>query len=70
MADAMRRLAAGSRDRDLPGRVGAVAGLVVNRGACHHPDGTVRLVRSALSVFADEVDLHLAGKCSTVEGHR
>jgi NADH:ubiquinone oxidoreductase subunit F (NADH-binding) len=69
MADAMRRLAAGSRDRDLPERVADLAGLVVNRGACHHPDGTVRLVRSALGVFADEVDRHLAGQC-TAEGHR
>ena len=28
------------------------------RGACHHPDGVVRFLRSALDVFADEWDDH------------
>jgi NADH:ubiquinone oxidoreductase subunit F (NADH-binding) len=38
--------------------------LVERRGACHHPDGTVRFLRSALTVFANEVALHEARRCS------
>jgi NADH:ubiquinone oxidoreductase subunit F (NADH-binding) len=70
MARTLHRLAAGERDPGLPDQLARLAELVVNRGACHHPDGTVRLVRSALRVFAAEIDLHLAGRCSTVEGLR
>jgi NADH:ubiquinone oxidoreductase subunit F (NADH-binding) len=41
-----------------------LAGLADGRGACHHPGGTVRMLRSALVTFAAETDLHLAGRCS------
>lgn len=45
------------------GELHRVAGLVEGRGACHHPDGSVRLVRSTLMTFADDVQAHLAGRC-------
>ena len=40
------------------------SGLLPGRGACSHPDATVRLVGSALRVFSDELARHRAGRCS------
>ena len=44
-------------------RIEHLAGLVERRGACAHPDGTARLVRSLVSAFGDEVAAHRAGRC-------
>jgi NADH:ubiquinone oxidoreductase subunit F (NADH-binding) len=38
-------------------------GQVNGRGACSHPDGAVRLISSALTVFAAEVGQHAQGWC-------
>jgi NADH:ubiquinone oxidoreductase subunit F (NADH-binding) len=39
------------------------AGLLAGRGACHHPDGFIRFVRSALTVFRAELGAHAEGRC-------
>ena len=38
-------------------------GQADGRGACHHPDGAVHMVRSALEVFGAEIDRHARGWC-------
>ena len=69
LADTLTRLAHGGRDPGLPHEVSRLAGLVAGRGACHHPDGTARFVRSSLAVFGPEVAAHLGGWC-TAGGRR
>jgi hypothetical protein len=62
----MVELAAGKHRRQTRADLERWSGLVTGRGACHHPDGTVRFVRSALQVFAPEIDRHARGHCSAV----
>jgi NADH:ubiquinone oxidoreductase subunit F (NADH-binding) len=47
-------------------RIPRLNAQIAGRGACSHPDGAVRLARSALAVFRDEIDAHLAGRCTAV----
>jgi NADH:ubiquinone oxidoreductase subunit F (NADH-binding) len=68
MAQTWARLAARERAPGLVERVEELSDLVAGRGACHHPDGTVRFVRSALTVFAGEVAAHLDGRCTATDG--
>ncbi|GAB2987996.1 proton-conducting membrane transporter [Amycolatopsis acidiphila] len=62
MARTMTALAEGARP-DLPERAARLAALVDRRGACGHPDGAARFVRSSLAVFGDEIARHLRGAC-------
>ena len=62
IADDLARLAAGESDPALLSRLQRRLAEVNGRGACRHPDGAVTLVRSALSVFGDDVTAHERGE--------
>jgi NADH:ubiquinone oxidoreductase subunit F (NADH-binding) len=64
IATALHELAGPRPDPQVQADIQRWAGLVQGRGACHHPDGTVRFIRSALQVFAAEVERHARGQCT------
>ncbi|KAA9153625.1 NADH-quinone oxidoreductase subunit F [Amycolatopsis acidicola] len=64
LAQTLQALATGAGTAELPARAARLADLVEGRGACHHPDGTARFVRSTLAVFGDEIAWHLRGECA------
>ena len=46
-------------------------GVINGRGACRHPDGVVRFVRSALDVFGEDVKQHARGvPCSATRSRK
>ena len=61
IAGEMQRVAEG-RTSEL-GTLRRWLGQVDGRGACHHPDGVVRLIRSALDLFEPELEQHARGWC-------
>jgi len=62
LADDLELLAGGRADPGAIGRIDERARSVVGRGACRHPDGVARMVRSALAVFAGDAAAHAAGR--------
>lgn len=64
LADTRATLAGRSSPTMAPARLEQLARLVTGRGACAHPDGTGRLVRSLLTAFPAELDAHVRGTCS------
>lgn len=60
LADTLDQLDVG---RASIGRVVELGDVVSGRGACAHPDGTIRMVRSMVANFAEEIEAHAAGQC-------
>ncbi|MGH3311974.1 MAG: NADH-ubiquinone oxidoreductase-F iron-sulfur binding region domain-containing protein [Streptomyces sp.] len=61
LADALARAADGGGEAALE-TVRARSAAVTKRGACSHPDGTARLVVSALETFPEEFAEHARGR--------
>ncbi len=60
LAEALARLDDGQAAAD---RIGELSRLVTRRGACAHPDGTVRMVQSMMAAFPADVLAHRQGAC-------
>ncbi len=58
LADTLEQIAHGAHGRHAAARVEQLSALVSRRGACGHPDGTVRFATSAMEVFAEEFADH------------
>ncbi len=69
IAVGLAALAAGRGNDDTLADVARWCGLVVGRGACHHPGGVVRTVRSALDLTATDVVAHAAGHPCSAARH-
>jgi NADH:ubiquinone oxidoreductase subunit F (NADH-binding) len=61
IAATVAQLSRGPADGQTLGRLRRWAGQIEGRGACRLPDGAVRLLRTSLEVFADDVQRHLRG---------
>ncbi|WP_286166826.1 NADH-ubiquinone oxidoreductase-F iron-sulfur binding region domain-containing protein [Arthrobacter sp. AQ5-05] len=68
MSKVLAAIAGGDRDPQLVGELERLGNLVARRGACHHPDGTLQLIHSALEIFAEDVRAHLTGNCTRMSG--
>ena len=63
LAELLDQLAHGRAETHLVAEIRRVAGLVDGRGSCRHPDGTARMLRSALKTFSADIDMHRKRRC-------
>jgi NADH:ubiquinone oxidoreductase subunit F (NADH-binding) len=66
IADSFGALAEGVAHRREREQLERWAAEVRGRGACHHPDGAVRFVQSALHVFGSQIEPHQRERCNAV----
>ena len=71
LAGALESVVAGRASRQVWSDVRRWIGQVRGRGACHHPDGTIRFISSSLRAFGEQWDDHAAhGPCEACAGAR
>ncbi|BBX09905.1 NADH-ubiquinone oxidoreductase-F iron-sulfur binding region domain-containing protein [Mycolicibacterium aichiense] len=66
LSELIDELAYGRASDHLVKEIRRITRLVDGRGACRHPDGTARMVRSALRAFAADIEQHRLGRCNSV----
>ncbi|MCW2686086.1 MAG: NADH:ubiquinone oxidoreductase, NADH-binding (51 kD) subunit [Mycobacterium sp.] len=66
LAQLLDELAYSRVDDPLLGEIHRMLDLIDGRGSCRHPDGTARLIRSALDVFATDIAHHCHGRCDAL----
>ena len=69
IADDMAQLAAGRPEGDPLDRMHRRFAQISGRGACRHPDGAVRMARSAVAAFAADARAH-GRRLPCLAGHR
>jgi NADH:ubiquinone oxidoreductase subunit F (NADH-binding) len=62
LSEAMERIATSQATAVDLEKVRRWAVMVRGRGACHHPDGAVGQLESALAAFGDHLPAHMAGR--------
>jgi NADH:ubiquinone oxidoreductase subunit F (NADH-binding) len=62
ISETMNRIAMSEAGPSDVARIRRWVDMVKNRGACHHPDGAVGLLSSALTVFSDHLGMHFSGR--------
>jgi NADH:ubiquinone oxidoreductase subunit F (NADH-binding) len=62
LSDAMYRIAVSEAEPEDLERVRRWTGMIRGRGVCHHPDGAIGQLTSALSAFKDHLGSHRAGQ--------
>jgi NADH:ubiquinone oxidoreductase subunit F (NADH-binding) len=65
LSGAMERITASEADSSDLERVRRWIEMVRGRGACHHPDGAIGQLASALNTFGDDLRRHVAGLVCT-----
>lgn len=67
LAALLDELAFGRASDDVVREIRRMARLVDGRGSCRHPDGTARMIRSALHAFFADVELHCRRSCAAAD---
>lgn len=67
LGELFNELAHGRANDQLVKEIRRVTRLVDGRGSCRHPDGTARMLRSAVRTFSADIELHRRRRCSAAE---